>query len=434
MKRIHFAVLFISVSLFMASAPVRAGEMFNAVLSDNKEKVGQLLALGAPVNSRYENQNTALHWAAGAGTTDVARLLIEKGADVNARNKNGWTPLHVAAAGGFYFVGHYRTALWKIESDNGKLGNEIRSRGAELSMRSERAGRMGDVSPLKDIMEPGNQYFRMAELLIGRGADVNARSKANLAPLDLALLYGDTKIASLLIEKGADVNINGEANLSMAICTGRTGVAAEMIRRGVKFDPQKMQTPLQIAAGHGWKEIAVLLIVNGVNVNGGKEEWEKSPLHWAARTGRTDMAVLLVEKGADVNLRDMDQQIPLHKAVSNGHTDIAAMLIAKGAEVSAKDKDGGTPLHVAVAQGQTKAVSLLIGKGADLNARDKDQWTPLHWAAAAGKTESARLLLEKGANVHARDGFQWTPAETAEQNGHPDLAAMIRSGKTSVGR
>jgi len=418
----------------MTSTPVQAGEMFNAVLSDNKEKVSQLLAHGAPVNSRYENQNTALHWAAGAGSTGVARLLIEKGADVNARNKNGWTPLHVAATGGFYFVGHYLEALWKIESDSGKLAEAIRRRRVELSLRSERAGYQGDVSHLENIMEPGQQYFRMAVLLIEKGADVNALDRANLAPLDLALLYSDTKIAGLLIEKGADFKANGEAKLSIATRTGRTKIVAEMIRKGVKFDPQNMPISLLIAAGLGWTDIAGLLIANGVNVNGGKEEWEKSPLHWAARAGRSDMAILLIKKGADVNARGRDRQTPLHAAVSNGHTDIATLLITKGAEVNARNQDQGTPLHVAVAQGQTKAAGLLIGKDADLNARDKDQWTPLHWAAAAGKADVAKLLIDKGADVDARDGMQWTPAETAEQNGHPDLAAMIRSGKTSVGR
>jgi ankyrin repeat protein len=433
-RRKCFAVLWIALSLFMTSAPVRAGEMFDAVLLDKQEKVRQLLALGAPVNSRYENQNTALHWAAAAGRTGVARLLIEKGADVNARNKNGWTPLHVVTTGGFYLIGHYREALWKIESDSGKLAQAIRSRKVELLLRSERAGYQGDVSNLENIMEPGAQYFSMAVLLIEKGADVNARDGANLAPLDLALLYSDTKIASLLIEKGADIMANGEENLSMAARTGRTQIVAEMIRKGVKFDPQNMPICLLITAGLGWTDIAGLLIAKGVNVNGGKEEWEKTPLQWAARAGRSETAILLIGKGADVNAPGRDGQTPLHAAVSSGHTDIAALLIAKGAKVNARNPDQSTPLHVAVAQGQTKAAGLLIGKGADLNARDKDQWTPLHWAAAAGKTDVATLLIDKGADVGARDGMQWTPDKTAEQNGHPDLAALIRGRKTSDGK
>jgi len=46
----------------------------------------------------------------------------------------------------------------------------------------------------------------VAELLIAKGADVNAKDEYRGAPLHLASLHGCKEVAKLLIAKGADVN------------------------------------------------------------------------------------------------------------------------------------------------------------------------------------------------------------------------------------
>ena len=38
-----------------------------------------------------------LHYAAGEGRKEIAELLIAKGADVDAKDEEEWTPLHSAA-------------------------------------------------------------------------------------------------------------------------------------------------------------------------------------------------------------------------------------------------------------------------------------------------------------------------------------------------
>ena len=47
-------------------------------------------------------KNTPLHYAAGAGNTEVCEILVDAGALVNKKDLEGCTPLHYAAAGNFY--------------------------------------------------------------------------------------------------------------------------------------------------------------------------------------------------------------------------------------------------------------------------------------------------------------------------------------------
>lgn len=48
------------------------------------------------LNNRDSIQNTALHWAASYGFTEICAFLLEQGADINTENKNKCTPLHYA--------------------------------------------------------------------------------------------------------------------------------------------------------------------------------------------------------------------------------------------------------------------------------------------------------------------------------------------------
>ncbi len=54
----------------------------------------------ADVHARSEDGQTALIWAAGSGTAESVKLLLDAGADVHARNKFSSTALMWAAGSG----------------------------------------------------------------------------------------------------------------------------------------------------------------------------------------------------------------------------------------------------------------------------------------------------------------------------------------------
>jgi hypothetical protein len=153
--------------------------------------------------------------------------------------------------------------------------------------------------------------------------------------LHWAAKKGYKDVAELLIAKGADVNAKNKNG----------------------------STPLHMAVEKGYKDVAELLIAKGADVNA-KDEYGSTPLHMAASSKYKDIVELLIAKGADVNAKDESGSTPLHEAVIrfslgspgvkgemelfSAQWAVVELLIAKGADVNAKNKNGSTPLHSAV--------------------------------------------------------------------------------------
>jgi len=124
------------------------------------------------VTERYES----LHEAVKKGDTFAVRCFLLRGADVNVK-EHDCTVLHAAAA----------------------LGQK-----------------------------------EVAELLIDKGADVDAKNQNCETPLHLAAMYCKTELAELLIEKGADVNAKDGAGctpLDYTIGRGGHKDTADLLRK-----------------------------------------------------------------------------------------------------------------------------------------------------------------------------------------------------------
>ncbi len=182
-------------------------------------------------------------------------------------------------------------------------------------------------------------------------------------------------------------------------------VAEFLLARGAEIEARtnKGFTPLHYAA-QGSCQTARLLLSRKANVKA-KSEGGETPLHLAARTGAVDMVTLLIAHGADVNARSNDGETPLFAAILTNELDyikdkLVALLISKGAEVNAKIDTKGdrgiSPLHAAAGKGRAEIVELLLGHNANVSAQDEHGATPLRYATNLGHKKVADLLRQHG--------------------------------------
>ena len=234
-------------------------------------------------------------------------------------------------------------------------------------------------------------------------------------PLLHAAEGGHKEIIELLIAKGADVNaknLRGETSLYDVVGRGHKEIAELLIAAGADVNAKDNDgsTPLHNAAKHD--EVVELLIAAGADVNA-KNTLGWTPLDRAITSNLTETADLLRKHGGKTGA-----DISIHKAAEEGNIEAVKRHLAAGVDVNAKDKYewtevieyeklfGVAPLQHAAYWGRKEIAELLIAKGADINAKNDNgdtaldsarkesrQHTPL---VEAAKQEIADLLRKHG--------------------------------------
>jgi ankyrin repeat protein len=300
-----------------AEAPPRPIEpklaaLITAVRSAQHPAVQTLLAAHpALLNAKDPVQSTLLHHAAGFGTLETMKLLLESGAEVNVANRRGSSPLH-----------------WAIH-DEAKV-----------------------------------------RLLLSRGANVNVKQSQGRTPLYLAALLGDGHaILRLLLENGADPNIksaNGRTPLMVAATRGDEKAIRYLLDAKAAVDAKDSagDTSLMLAAARGSAPAVKLLLERGADVRA-RTKRDETALGNAGTSGNEAVIRLLIDHGAEVNLRNLRGYSPLMLAASSDSRPAAAvkLLLEKGADPHCKDEYDETARDLAAKRGFTEVTRLLAGAG-----------------------------------------------------------------------
>lgn len=199
-------------------------EDFNAAAAKSLTLIRLLIQHGADPLARDDHGTQPIHIAAAYGTATTVEFFLSKGAKPDAPadskedfSQNGWRPLHFA-------VSRSR----EPHPDDWRIAKLLLSKGAAVNATTPNG-----ESPLHLAQSPAT-----TRLLLDHGASVQAVAHTlKQQPLHRAAMRGDVESIGLLLDHGADreaVDGSGETALDEAAFWGRSEAVEFLLKQGMK--------------------------------------------------------------------------------------------------------------------------------------------------------------------------------------------------------
>uniref|UniRef100_A0A8C9U2C0 Ankyrin repeat domain 27 n=1 Tax=Scleropages formosus TaxID=113540 RepID=A0A8C9U2C0_SCLFO len=319
----------------------------------------------------------------------------------------------------------------------------------------------------------------LIDLLISKGAQINATDYHGLTPLHLSCQKGFQDVTLLLLHHKADRDVqdsNGNTPLHFACVHGHEDCVKALVHYDLpssrlEIQNDKGDTPLHIAARWGYDAIIKVLLENGANTaaqNKAKDTPLKCALNSKCRSSQSSgdsrsrhssfsstsslisdarpESSMVRNKEVRYLLEWMDEESgdeeppqpqsdlchPLCQCPHCHPTQKVSSLPGGGLDVNSSNPDGVTPLHVAAQHGHASLVRLLAQRGAGVNARNSQSATPLHLACQNGHCQVVTSLLEFNPKLNTKDQHGNTALMFACLRGHMDAVAILLQGGAAV--
>lgn len=267
------------------------------------------------VNSRRTASQSLLFLAVSQGFSHVVSLLLELGADPNRTDDEGRTALDLAADAGYFSIcqllirsgadASASEVFKRIFSNDNEYAGEMTEAAQPAALMKEidpatlpplsRAALEGDVDQVakllgSDVARPGGYdtedgaeigytafllastkgHFDVMNLLLSRGANINATTKYGWTSLMLAAKRGDVACLDFLLARGVDVNhLSPDHWTALAEATSRGNTELMKMLLAAGADPELRSqhdwTPMMHAAYRGDVESADLLLQSGAS-------------------------------------------------------------------------------------------------------------------------------------------------------------------------
>jgi len=176
--------------------------------SGKKEQFIQLVKQ-QELMDKVDNDGHSPIFASLFGPPDITNRLLELGASLEQRDKLGYTPLISAALLG------YPEAVTELLSRGAKIeaSNNDGQTALMISVLGYATNQV-DANAASDN-HWHNHWAKVIDVLIGRGADVNATDNRGVSPLFMAIFSQNYDLCLQLISAGANPNHKLPSGVSM---------------------------------------------------------------------------------------------------------------------------------------------------------------------------------------------------------------------------
>ncbi|KAH0619590.1 hypothetical protein JD844_000322 [Phrynosoma platyrhinos] len=327
----------------------------------------------------------------------------------------------------------------------------------------------------------------LIDLLVSKGAVVNATDYHGSTPLHLACQKGYQNVTLLLLHYKARNEVqdnNGNTALHLACTYGHEDCVKALVYYDIhscKLDigNEKGDTPLHIAARWGYQGIIEVLLQNGANPDI-QNRMKETPSQCALNStilSLMELKYLTFERGKSASqplarsslcgedtISQVSSVTSLSSPISLSATAVRQeetkaiykevryllewveddpentedtednaeklefchpLVPSNGFSVNVTNQDGQTPLHVAALHGHDDLVTLLLKLGADVGAKDANHAVPLHLACQNGHLEVVKCLIENNAKQNKKDIHGNTPLMYACLNDYREIVAFL---------
>ncbi|KAK0654316.1 ankyrin-3 [Cercophora samala] len=449
--------------------------MHVAAAVGNADMIQTLLETAKPnLEAEDEDGRTPLYHTCVWGHHRAADVLLQNGADANMGSREGvWSPLAAAADDGYDKCVELLLAKGANPNSRNTWGSVLRYAAIKghttvcrilLDAGANPNDPENEAPILNEVIQSSTKessFLDTLELLIDRGANINAQNSLGMSPLMLGTCHvNGPDILRILLGRDVDIELadgDGETAVHYGVRQGAdVGALTLLLER--KANPNRLDknekatilqravsnpdfvrvllkhgadqnlptetgfTPLMYAAFGQHDTSLELLLEHGANVNKVHEaddHWRGyTPIAFAVRFGTAKAVRALAEHGADLRWKGSAEnpqglQPLFPTAVATGDTDTINVLLEYPTriDINATDSDGWSALHFLGTDITT--YKRIVNAGADVNSQVDKNDTPLSRAAWAGELEKATYLLQHNADVdlgHRRSGSPLTQA------------------------
>jgi ankyrin repeat protein len=248
-------------------------------------------------------------------------------------------------------------------------------------------------------------HHKIVQLLLDRGADVNARGGQALRR---ASMLGQERTVQLLLDRGALPNARTKSS-----STALQGVLECSYRElvGLLNEGLERVTALESTSLKGYHKIVQLLLEKGADTDFPGGKWLDT-----LRAGQWNVRKVQRILQSDPFLSIEPLLSAMFDTDSQAERIVRVMLPYLTLEAAEQRQywPCATLLHHAAFCGSVMVTERCLDLKVDVRAPDEDGVTALHYAARRGNLVVVRMLVRAGSNIKALDRDGQTPLENAQ--------------------